>query len=168
VAKQHTTWSRHLASIPAERTAPASEWEVAELLARATLARRRVKVVGAGHSFSDIGFTDGMLMTLDRMRGVVRVDAAAHLVTVQAASGSSNSWKRSRGRDWGSPSSAQLPTRAWPARSPQGRTVPACATEIWPVSSAACGWSPGAERSSRWMKRTSACRRPGSAWERSA
>lgn len=84
MAKPHTTWSRHLASIPAERTAPVSEGEVAELLARATSARRHVKVVGAGHSFSDIGLTDGMLMTLDLMRGVVRVDAAAHLVTVQA------------------------------------------------------------------------------------
>ncbi len=82
--RPHATWSRHRASLPAERAAPASEAEVAEMVARAAAARRHVKVVGAGHSFSDIGLTDGLLMTLDRMRSVVHIDPAAGLVTVQA------------------------------------------------------------------------------------
>jgi len=84
VARAQTTWSRYLAVTPAERAAPASEGEVAELLAGAAAAPRRVKVVGAGHSFSDIAFTDGLLMTLDRMRVVLQIDAAAQRLTVQA------------------------------------------------------------------------------------
>ena len=84
MARPHATWSRHITRIPAERAAPASEADVAVLVQRAAAARLRVKVVGGGHSFSDIGLTDGVLVTLDRMRAVVHLDAARHRVTVQA------------------------------------------------------------------------------------
>jgi FAD-linked oxidoreductase len=84
MARPHATWSRHITRIPAERAAPISEAEVAALVQRAAAARRHVKVIGGGHSFSDIGLTDGVLVTLDRMRAVVHLDAARHRVTVQA------------------------------------------------------------------------------------
>ena len=74
MARPHATWSRHITRIPAERAAPISEAEVAALVQRAAAARRHVKVVGGGHSFSDIGLTDGVLVTLDRIR--VRRQAA--------------------------------------------------------------------------------------------
>jgi len=84
VGRRHVSWSGHLSSTPEEWAAPASEAEVAELVARASAAGRRVKVVGGGHSFSDIGLTDGVLVTLDRMRGVRAVDVSARRITVQA------------------------------------------------------------------------------------
>src|SRR5581483_8291116 len=45
---------------------------------------RRVKAIGAGHSFTAIGATDGVQLRLDRLAGVVRADRATGLVTVLA------------------------------------------------------------------------------------
>jgi FAD-linked oxidoreductase len=57
---------------------PASEEELASLVAGA----RRVKVAGAGHSFTDIACTDGLMLDLSRMNRVLRVDGDE--VTVEA------------------------------------------------------------------------------------
>ena len=43
---------------------------------------RRVKAAGAGHSFTDIACTDGVMLDLSRMNRVLGVDG--ELVTVQA------------------------------------------------------------------------------------
>jgi FAD-linked oxidoreductase len=83
VEKPFTCWSRQFACTPAQRAAPGSEPELAELLGRAAAGGRQVKVVGAGHSMSDVAMTDGVLVSLDRMRSVVGVDAANQCVTVQ-------------------------------------------------------------------------------------
>jgi L-gulonolactone oxidase len=50
----------------------------------AAAAGQRVKVVGAGHSFTGIALTDGRLVQLDRYRRVVAHDGAAGTVTVQS------------------------------------------------------------------------------------
>jgi L-gulonolactone oxidase len=44
----------------------------------------RVKVVGAGHSFTGIAVTDGVLVSLDRYARLLSADASTGLVTVQA------------------------------------------------------------------------------------
>jgi len=43
-----------------------------------------VKVVGSGHSFTDIACTDGLMLTMDGYDGVLSVDRGSGLVTVQA------------------------------------------------------------------------------------
>lgn len=45
---------------------------------------RRVKAIGAGHSFTAAAATDGVLLDLDRLDRVLRVDAERCQVTVQA------------------------------------------------------------------------------------
>ena len=45
---------------------------------------RRVRVAGAGHSFSDIALTDGVQLRLDRLTRVLDVDRSSGLVRVQA------------------------------------------------------------------------------------
>jgi FAD-linked oxidoreductase len=57
---------------------PASEDELGRLVAGA----RRVKVAGAGHSFTDIACTDGLMLDLSRMNRVLRVEGEQ--VTVEA------------------------------------------------------------------------------------
>jgi FAD-linked oxidoreductase len=57
---------------------PSSEGELARLVAGA----RRVKVAGAGHSFTDIACTDGVMLDLSRMNRVLRVEGDE--VTVEA------------------------------------------------------------------------------------
>ena len=69
---------------PAEIERPSSIAEIAAALERAAARDQRVRVAGAGHSFSDIALTDGRLLRLDRMSRVLEVDRASGLVRVQA------------------------------------------------------------------------------------
>lgn len=55
-----------------------------ELAAAVKAAPGRVKVVGSGHSFTDIACTDGTLIQLDRHQRLLAVDRERCLVTVQA------------------------------------------------------------------------------------
>lgn len=63
---------------------PSSEEQVAHLLGRAGEEGRTVKVVGGGHSWSDIAATDGYTLRLDRMNRVLEVDVDRAVVTVEA------------------------------------------------------------------------------------
>jgi L-gulono-1,4-lactone dehydrogenase len=62
---------------------PCSIEEISAALARAASRGLRVRVAGAGHSFSDIACSDGVLLRLDGMSQVIDVDRASGLVRVQ-------------------------------------------------------------------------------------
>lgn len=68
-------WSGGQSCEPAARIAPASEDELASMIRSAAAP---VRAVGAGHSFSALVPTDGTLVTLDRLSGVISHDAATH------------------------------------------------------------------------------------------
>lgn len=74
-------WSGLEHSYPTLRGAPASDAELAELLRTAPAP---IRPVGAGHSFTALVPTDGTLLSLDRMTGLVSHDAAAMTATVRA------------------------------------------------------------------------------------
>jgi L-gulonolactone oxidase len=76
-------WGRNQSCTPAAVEQPESELEVAEAVRRARSAGQKVKVVGAGHSFTDIACTDGRLLRLDRLDRVVALDPEARTVTVE-------------------------------------------------------------------------------------
>lgn len=42
-----------------------------------TARTHRLKAIGSGHSFTGIGLTDGVLVSLDRMDRVLQLDALA-------------------------------------------------------------------------------------------
>src|ERR1700731_3868265 len=69
-------WSGNASSYPAVRSAPGSEDELADLL-RKTPAP--IRPVGAGHSFTSLVPTDGTLVSLDQMSGIVGHDAANNM-----------------------------------------------------------------------------------------
>jgi FAD-linked oxidoreductase len=73
-----TNWARQQRCAPERIEKPRSEEE----LVRALTEARRVKVVGSGHSFTDIACTDGVLVDLSLMQGVLSVDG--NEVTVEA------------------------------------------------------------------------------------
>ncbi len=77
-------WAGNQICIPVERAQPSSTAEVASIVERAAAAGQRVKVVGAGHSFTDAACTDGILIDLDRMQSVRSIDPSTARVTVQA------------------------------------------------------------------------------------
>ena len=73
-----TNWAREQRCAPERIERPGSEEELCELVAHAD----RVKAVGAGHSFTDIACTDGVMIDLSRMNRILDVDG--ELVRVQA------------------------------------------------------------------------------------
>ena len=79
-----SNWARNQRWVPAERRMPASVHEVAQVVTAAHRAGRRVKVIGAGHSFTAVAATDGVQLSLDRLARVVTVDAETGRVTVEA------------------------------------------------------------------------------------
>ena len=69
---------------PAAVEIPGSIEELSAAILRAGARDRRVRVVGSGHSFSDIALTDGVQVRLDRLTRVLDVDRSSGLVRVQA------------------------------------------------------------------------------------
>ncbi|HSD89499.1 MAG TPA: D-arabinono-1,4-lactone oxidase [Kofleriaceae bacterium] len=72
-------YGRNVQFSPARRVEPTS----ADELARIIRESRRVRAVGAAHSWSPAIVTDGALVSLDRMRSVIEIDRAASRITVQ-------------------------------------------------------------------------------------
>jgi FAD/FMN-containing dehydrogenase len=65
--------------------APASEDEVCELVAEATREGRRVRVAGAGHSFTPVVATDGLLLDLTQLPRIRSLDPERRRVVVGPA-----------------------------------------------------------------------------------
>ena len=68
---------------PAAIEIPGSLEEISAAIARAAAREDRVRVAGAGHSFSDIALTDGSQLRLERLTRVLDVDRSSGLVRVQ-------------------------------------------------------------------------------------
>ena len=82
-----TTWRNWAGNQVAQPLAvhrPTSEHELAGIVKQAAGTDRRVKVVGSGHSFTDIACTDGHLVELTRYNRVLSIDPEARTATVQA------------------------------------------------------------------------------------
>jgi L-gulono-1,4-lactone dehydrogenase len=77
-------WAGNQACVPHAVVQPRSADEVADVVKRAVRDGRRVKGVGAGHSFTGAAMTNGVLVSLDDMATVESVDDATCRVTVQA------------------------------------------------------------------------------------
>jgi L-gulono-1,4-lactone dehydrogenase len=77
-------WSGEQRCTPAEVVRPRSTEEVAAAVRRAGEDGWVVRVAGAGHSFTDAVLTDGILLSLDAMDGVVWADPGGRRVRVQA------------------------------------------------------------------------------------
>jgi FAD/FMN-containing dehydrogenase len=89
-----TNWAGNESCRPQEIAFPRTEDEVSEIIASATRRGLPIRVVGAGHSFSTICLTDGVLISLDRMNGIVDADTGSKLVRVRSGT---------RIRDFGDP-----------------------------------------------------------------
>jgi FAD-linked oxidoreductase len=74
-------WSGIASCHPALQAAPADEAEIASLL---RAGNGPIRCAGAGHSFTALVPTDGTLLSLDRLAGIVSADAAGGRVTVRA------------------------------------------------------------------------------------
>ena len=71
-----TNRGRTYSCSPTRIQSPVSEEEIVAIVRGAAERGERVKVIGSGHSFTDIGCTDGCLVKLDRYNQVLGVDRA--------------------------------------------------------------------------------------------
>ncbi|WTX00605.1 FAD-binding protein [Streptomycetaceae bacterium NBC_01309] len=75
-------WAGNQTAQPRRVATPRSPEEVSALVRRAASDGLRVKAVGAGHSFTSVAVTDGVLVRPDGLTEVREVDAAGGTVTV--------------------------------------------------------------------------------------
>jgi FAD-linked oxidoreductase len=76
-------WAGDESCRPRAVVRPGSIEEIAAALGRAAREDLHVRVAGAGHSFSDVACTDGLLIVLDRFQRVLDIDPGSRLVRVQ-------------------------------------------------------------------------------------
>jgi FAD/FMN-containing dehydrogenase len=84
--REWQNWSGSVACRPVVLAAPTSEAEVADLVRAAARAGQPVRVAATGHSFVPLCASDGVLLSLRGLSGVVSADRAAGLATVRAGS----------------------------------------------------------------------------------
>ncbi|MGW5671247.1 FAD-binding protein [Micromonospora sp. NPDC003776] len=82
MTRSFVNWSGSLSFTPAEYAEPADEDAVRSLVHRAREAGTALRPVGSGHSSSPLVRTDGILVSLDRLAGVIADDG--NLATVWA------------------------------------------------------------------------------------
>jgi FAD-linked oxidoreductase len=71
MAEAWKNWSGSVAAEPAERLRPQTEAELAEIVRRS----RKLRVVGAGHSFMPLCETFGTLISLEHLEGAIELSA---------------------------------------------------------------------------------------------
>jgi L-gulono-1,4-lactone dehydrogenase len=84
VPKLWTNWAGNQACAPYAQEHPTSEADLVHIAKEAEASDRRIKVVGAGHSFTGIACTDGHLVDLSGYGRVLAHDPENDRVTVQA------------------------------------------------------------------------------------
>ncbi len=75
-------WAGDQRCRPARVVRPADREELAEAVAAATAAGQRVRVAGSGHSFTETALTDGVMLQVEALRGVLDADPPSGLVRV--------------------------------------------------------------------------------------
>jgi FAD-linked oxidoreductase len=77
-------WAGDQACRPLEIVRPADRDELAEAVAAAATAGRKVSVAGSGHSFTEAAMTDGTMLRIEALSGVLDADRESGLVRVGA------------------------------------------------------------------------------------
>ncbi|HWB69155.1 MAG TPA: D-arabinono-1,4-lactone oxidase [Solirubrobacterales bacterium] len=77
-------WAGDQACRPVEAVRPADRDALVEAVQRAAQAGRKVSVAGSGHSFTEAAMTDGTMLHIEALRGVLDADVSSGLVRVGA------------------------------------------------------------------------------------
>jgi FAD-linked oxidoreductase len=81
---QWTNWSGGVTCTPQRIATPASETKLIDLVRQTARTGATLRVTGSGHSFPPLCATDGVLVSLDGLQGLVEVNPAAGEATVWA------------------------------------------------------------------------------------
>ena len=77
-------WGRNQKCAPDQIARPSTDTQVAKLVCLGVAERKKVRAVGAGHSFSPLCATEGIMIDLSNFNSITRVDQELMLVTVGA------------------------------------------------------------------------------------
>jgi FAD-linked oxidoreductase len=77
-------WSGYVVCPSAQVSTPGSEAELTDVVRRAARTGQSIRVAGGGHSFSPLVATDGIILSLDRLQGVIDIDARSRTARIQA------------------------------------------------------------------------------------
>jgi FAD/FMN-containing dehydrogenase len=77
-------WAGNQKASPLSIDAPRSVAELAALVASASAQGQKVKAVGSGHSFTSAAATNGRMIRLENLSGILHIDHASCQVTVGA------------------------------------------------------------------------------------
>ncbi|MEM9935777.1 MAG: D-arabinono-1,4-lactone oxidase [Bacteroidota bacterium] len=77
-------WAKNIVWAPSEIAYPTSEAEIQQLVQRAANDRQNIRVIGSGHSFTPVCYTEDMLINLDNFQGLIHVDKENCQATVKA------------------------------------------------------------------------------------
>lgn len=77
-------WGENQSCTPSRVEYPGSAHEISSIVQQAAAAGERVKVVGTGHSFTDIAATEGVMLSLRRYGRVLEADTSSGIVKVEA------------------------------------------------------------------------------------
>jgi L-gulono-1,4-lactone dehydrogenase len=75
-------WAGDQSCVPVERLAPRGREELAEAVATAASAGRKVSVAGSGHSFTEAAMTGETMVDASALSGVIEADRSSGLVKV--------------------------------------------------------------------------------------
>jgi L-gulono-1,4-lactone dehydrogenase len=79
-----TNWAGDQSCCPVEVRRPGSREELAQAIVAAASAGRKVSIAGSGHSFTEAAMTEGAMVRIEALRGVLDADPASGLVRVGA------------------------------------------------------------------------------------
>ncbi|MEM7116807.1 MAG: D-arabinono-1,4-lactone oxidase [Chloroflexota bacterium] len=77
-------WSQGVVAHPQQVLAPQSEQELLDIVARAGRNDSVIRLTGSGHSFVPLCASDGVIVSLDNLQGIVSIDQEAQEATVWA------------------------------------------------------------------------------------
>lgn len=81
-AGEWVNWAGDQSCRPARITRPGSRGELAEAVGVAAAAGQKVRVAGSGHSFTEAALTEGTMVDLGALSGVIDADPGSGLVKV--------------------------------------------------------------------------------------
>jgi FAD-linked oxidoreductase len=77
-------WSGYVECPHTPVATPDSDAQLAQVLAEAARDGRPVRMVGGGHSFSPLVASEGVIVSLDKLQGIIDVDASTRVARVHA------------------------------------------------------------------------------------
>lgn len=82
--REWVNWAGDQSCVPFEIVFPASRDELTDVVAAAAAAGRKVSVAGSGHSFTETAMTEGTMVRIEALKGILDADPDSGLARVGA------------------------------------------------------------------------------------